>query len=244
MGKAPAEFGSRAFEFVEDVQRLSTTAEVMDAMAVTLSGLVSNSFASTFFPIRRRILKMRCWPPDYQPSGSSCTSRSSTSALILLCATAKRWFVPYRWLEAPYDPQREPRAVEVVQRAMDFGLSGGIVIPIVSPERRKGHVWVGGQSPQLPESDMPALHLMALYAFDRVLSLHSAHPKQAATLTPREREVLTWVALGKSNWEIGMLLNISRRTVKQHITHCYEKLGAVTRAHAVMIALRDKIIQL
>jgi LuxR family quorum sensing-dependent transcriptional regulator len=127
---------------------------------------------------------------------------------------------------------------------MDFGLSGGIVIPIVSPERRKGHVWVGGQSPQLPESDMPALHLMALYAFDRVLSLHSPHPKQAATLTPREREVLTWVALGKSNWEIGMLLNISRRTVKQHITHCYEKLGAATRAHAVMIALRDKIIQL
>jgi LuxR family quorum sensing-dependent transcriptional regulator len=151
---------------------------------------------------------------------------------------------PYRWFkESPYDPEREPRAVEVVHRAMDFGLTDGFVIPIASPAGKTGHVWMGGRTLNLSERDLPALHLMALYAFDRVLQLHCPRPKQEPNLTPREREVLTWVALGKPAWEIGEILKISSRTVDEHITHARRKLGAVNRAQAVMIALRDQIIQ-
>jgi len=36
-------------------------------------------------------------------------------------------------------------------------------------------------------------------------------------LSKREKEVLYWVALGKTNWEIGMILDISLYTVKNHI---------------------------
>jgi LuxR family quorum sensing-dependent transcriptional regulator len=57
-------------------------------------------------------------------------------------------------------------------------------------------------SGDLPEREMPALHLMALYAFDKVLQLHRPQPQQQPYLTPREREVLTLVALGKSTWKI------------------------------------------
>ncbi|WP_244485803.1 response regulator transcription factor [Bradyrhizobium tropiciagri] len=54
---------------------------------------------------------------------------------------------------------------------------------------------------------------------------------------------MTLAANGKSTWEIGEKLHITSRTVKEHIKHLCRKLGAATRTQAVMIAVRDKIIQ-
>jgi DNA-binding CsgD family transcriptional regulator len=56
-------------------------------------------------------------------------------------------------------------------------------------------------------------------------------------LTPREREVLQWLAHGKTDGEIGALLSISPRTVHKHLEHIYVKLGVETRTAAVMRAL-------
>lgn len=63
-------------------------------------------------------------------------------------------------------------------------------------------------------------------------------------LTPRELEVLQQVAGGNRNREIGDRLFISEETVKVHIKHIMEKLGAKDRTGAVAIALRRGIIQL
>jgi LuxR family quorum sensing-dependent transcriptional regulator len=61
-------------------------------------------------------------------------------------------------------------------------------------------------------------------------------------LTAREREVLQWVAQGKSAWEIGAILSIAKRTVDEHAATASRKLGAVNRVHAVVIAIRDNMI--
>lgn len=64
------------------------------------------------------------------------------------------------------------------------------------------------------------------------------------TLTSREVEVLTWVARGKSAWEIGEILDIAKRTVDEHAQTAVRKIGAVNRMHAVAIAVRDSIISI
>ena len=63
-------------------------------------------------------------------------------------------------------------------------------------------------------------------------------------LTEREVEVLNYVASGNRNREIGDRLFISEETVKVHIKHIMEKLGASDRTQAVAIAVRRGIIQL
>ena len=63
-------------------------------------------------------------------------------------------------------------------------------------------------------------------------------------LTSRETEVLTWVARGKSAWEIGEILDIAKRTVDEHAQTAVRKLGAVNRTHAVALAVRDRIISI
>lgn len=59
-------------------------------------------------------------------------------------------------------------------------------------------------------------------------------------LTPREWEVLMWVAKGKTNRDIGEILSLSPRTVNKHLEHIYQKLGVETRTAAAAMALRFK----
>jgi len=56
-------------------------------------------------------------------------------------------------------------------------------------------------------------------------------------LTPREREVLQWVAAGKTDRDIAAIVGGSVRTVHKHLQHIYAKLGVETRTAAVMRAL-------
>jgi DNA-binding NarL/FixJ family response regulator len=64
------------------------------------------------------------------------------------------------------------------------------------------------------------------------------------SLSEREIEVLRHVAEGSKNWEIAERLFISEETVKVHIKHIMEKLGASDRTQAVAIAVRRGIMQL
>ena len=57
-----------------------------------------------------------------------------------------------------------------------------------------------------------------------------------AALTPRETEVLSWLAKGKTNRDIGEILGTSPRTVNKHLEHIFEKLGVETRAAAAALA--------
>lgn len=61
----------------------------------------------------------------------------------------------------------------------------------------------------------------------------------SAALTPRETEVLSWVAKGKTNRDVADILGMSPRTVNKHLEHVFEKLGVETRAAAAALASRE-----
>jgi len=65
----------------------------------------------------------------------------------------------------------------------------------------------------------------------------SALPLQSLGLSPREAEVLLWIAQGKSNEEIGLILGASRNTIKKHVLHLLEKLGVENRHAAAVCAI-------
>jgi LuxR family quorum sensing-dependent transcriptional regulator len=234
----------RAFEFVEGIERHSTVGGIMEATEALLGeyGFEYHcvSFLATATETLEDVLLSNRLPEEWLKLYSEKGYVHDDPAFRY----AKTVVQPFRWFkEAPYNPEREPRAVEVVQRAGDFGILDGFVIPVASTAGRTGQIWFGGGALDLPEHLLPSLHFMAIYAFDRILKLKSLPAPHRANLTLREQEVLMLAANGKSTWEIGEALHISSRTVKAHIKHLCKKLGAVTRTQAVMIAVRDKIIQ-
>lgn len=65
----------------------------------------------------------------------------------------------------------------------------------------------------------------------------SFEPLQELGLTPREAEVLLWVAQGKSNAEISVILGAAEATIKKHLQSIFEKLGVDNRNAAAMQAI-------
>ena len=81
-----------------------------------------------------------------------------------------------------------------------------------------------------------AMWLLELQRGDGSDGAASPSRLSAAALTPRETEVLSWLAKGKTNRDIGDILGVSPRTVNKHLEHIFEKLGVETRAAAAALA--------
>jgi len=108
----------------------------------------------------------------------------------------------------------------------------------------------GGESTRTAAdgSRLVARHLGAGTLSETMLLLRLAPPGTAApprglsaSLTPRETEVLSWLAKGKTNRDIGDILGMSPRTVNKHLEHIYEKLGVETRTAAVAAAQSSQL---
>jgi DNA-binding CsgD family transcriptional regulator len=63
----------------------------------------------------------------------------------------------------------------------------------------------------------------------------TAASRPTRLLTPREHEVMHWVANGKSNWETARILGCSEQTVKKHLQRIYRKLGVENRMAAANV---------
>lgn len=71
---------------------------------------------------------------------------------------------------------------------------------------------------------------------------HSVVRLPAGRLSDRELEILALVADGLDSKEIARELFLSHETVRTHMTHALRKLGARSRAQAVAVAIRDRLI--
>jgi DNA-binding CsgD family transcriptional regulator len=71
----------------------------------------------------------------------------------------------------------------------------------------------------------------------RVFDAANAGPLSSLGLTLRETEVLIWITQGKTNYEIGVILGVSTRTVCKHVQRILNKLSVENRTAAAAIAI-------
>ena len=77
--------------------------------------------------------------------------------------------------------------------------------------------------------------------FARVFA-HRCRPA-SVNLTPREMDILQWMAEGKSDWEIGVILKVSEHLVDKIARQLRAKLNATNRTQTVATALRHSLIR-
>ncbi|WP_323782789.1 LuxR family transcriptional regulator [Thalassovita sp.] len=129
---------------------------------------------------------------------------------------------------------------KVFSDAFDFGITDrGISVPVRGPYGDCGLLSVTRKCSNTEwEKFKPEvigdLQFAAVHMHDNVMK-SGLLPKALSlpTLSTREKEILQWVAAGKSQQDIGDILSISHRTVEVHIRSGREKLGALTTAQAV-----------
>jgi LuxR family transcriptional regulator, quorum-sensing system regulator BjaR1 len=238
------EFGREVFDFIERLGRLSSVDDVMEATGQILASYGFENFSFSGIPRSSDalpgIVLARRVPDELFKLYVERRYADIDPSIRHLLRTAE----PFRWLDVPYDPERERKAAELAGLIRDFGLTQGFFVPIPSAAGTYGATWMAGPKPDLTARTKAALHLIGLYAFDRIHRLAGPLPDQWPHLTEREREVLTWMASGKSSWEIGEILGIAKRTVDEHSQTVQRKLGAANRSHAVAIALRNRLIEI
>ncbi|MFN7224056.1 MAG: autoinducer binding domain-containing protein [Paracoccaceae bacterium] len=144
---------------------------------------------------------------------------------------------------APVDWRRLDRNADfdkTFRDAHDFGITDrGLTIPVRGPYGDIGMLsvtrdcsteeWDKLSAQILPDLQSVAVHVHDTVMRSDVLSRALRYP----TLSTREREILQWIAAGKSQQDVGDILGISHRTVEVHLRSGREKLYALTTPQAV-----------
>lgn len=115
-------------------------------------------------------------------------------------------------------------------------LGDGLAVPLFGPRGRSGYAGLGFG----PGNPRPSLHVITLLrtacqlGHQEYCRLLFAHQSPEATLSAREKEILNWVARGKSNAVIAEILAISGHTVDTHLRRTFGKLSVQDRVTAAL----------
>jgi DNA-binding CsgD family transcriptional regulator len=134
---------------------------------------------------------------------------------------------------------------EFIMAAKDFNLDSGFACGVRNSQGTEGSILsLAGRLSDNPRNRfiLGTLTHHLHQAFSSALSF--SKKKTYFCLSKREKEVLNWIKVGKSSWEISAILTISECTVKFHVCDIMVKLDAVSRTHAVAIALAEGLIDI
>lgn len=149
------------------------------------------------------------------------------------------------WEDAINGAKLTPAQKAFFKLARENGLTAGLGFPLWGARGQNAFVAIGlpDASVTIPLGTLRTVHTMLLAAHQKIVELSSGDIPEP-TLSEREREVLTWVAKGKSNNDIGTIIAISPETVATYMRRIYAKLDCNDRIGAVIKALRNGLIRI
>lgn len=229
-----------ALEFLRTAPELTRLEDLTERFAETAARFGITHFACLHYakpgsPLRPRPMfgrEVPRWVERYLAEGFAHTD----PGIRLLFSSAR----PFSWddLKAHASSKQQ---LHVFSAAAEEGMRDGILVPVHGAYGDvMGVTLVSDRKLTLEHSQLVTLSALAtLYAahgqttFDLAQDIDDRPP-----LTLRERQCLLWASRGKSDWEIGRILEISMKTAEVHMINARRKLGADTRAQAVLEASR------
>lgn len=125
---------------------------------------------------------------------------------------------------------------EYLMKAVDIGVNGYVLKDSESAELKKAIFTVADGETYIQPSLIPALNAKMIET--------NKDTEKIKSLTKRELDVLKLLAVGMFNKEVGKRLEISERTVKNHVSNIFKKLGVTDRTQAAVFAIRNNLVQI
>jgi DNA-binding CsgD family transcriptional regulator len=232
-------------DFVERTQRARTVDELEACFqrAMIDEGYENNIFAA----ISRERLEKVSWQAF--PSGYFETYVSEKWHRIdPIFAFALRAARPFRWKDAAPGLRLGRRQLEFLKDARRMGVRSGLIVPFDGPGGRREIVGFGERkSRRADPARLPVLQAFCTQTWCRHAELTGRYHADAGSehdLSGRELEILRWIKHGKSNAETSEIIGVTVKTVEFHLGNILRKLGAGNRTAAVVIAIRNKLLEL
>lgn len=221
--------------------QLGSFSELNEFLLELTPKLGFNYFALTHYvadPLQAKVANLSSFPARWS---LSATERHywKDSPIALAC---KRSLAGFAWSELSARIPLTKRHNEILQVARARGLGEGFTVPANIPKGVSGSISFAMEDRRpLPESAFHATQYLACFAYEagqRIARLQrrSAPPP---TLSSRQLDCIILVARGKSDWEAGQLLGISKETVHKHIQAAMRRLDVTTRTQLVVRSLYD-----
>jgi LuxR family quorum sensing-dependent transcriptional regulator len=232
-----------ALDAIESFQRCTSDERLNTALASSIAtfGYRYHCFASAQ-TARRRMLDQRklliSWPHDWYRQYGQCKFVEHD----VVAAAFRIGPASFRWSELRVETAAARRVMQIA--GDDYAMKKGFAVPVFGLNGYEAGVSLAG--PDIDDTDEAnaAIELIAIYAFNQLTKIKVGSGDARSVLRPREREVMQWVAAGKTTWDIGAILHISSDTVNKTIASAMRRLEVHTRAQAVSEALRRREIEI
>lgn len=234
-----------AFEFIDRLKGCVSVEAVLEDLQHEAAQVGLNHFIVTGLPMPNQPLSplvlMNSWPEGWfeRYAAEDYFQHDGVGQWAL------RTTEPFTWQAVPAPLMASRKSRRVMDEASDFGMADGFLVPMFSSRHWQAAVaFACSDTCDLPSKSRSALHLMSIYAVNRVRQILGDVPSPKRTLTLREAECLTWIAAGKSAEDVGDILGLSYHTVHAHLRSIRAKLDVATITQAVVEALRGGEIRI
>jgi LuxR family transcriptional regulator, quorum-sensing system regulator BjaR1 len=165
---------------------------------------------------------------------------------VLRAASAYSWAFRWRDLERAHKLNKEQ--VNVLRLGEQAGLHDGLGVPIKGLKAQVSGIALASSNRVdacLEDIDIINAYCHQFYESYRRLCIHrKPAPQELPVLSPRQIEILTWVAAGKRDDEIAEIISVSKSTVITQMARIFEKLGVNNRVAATVRAIASGLINL
>jgi LuxR family quorum sensing-dependent transcriptional regulator len=235
---------SSVLDFVDAIEKIKGADEVWNRFLRYSSafGMHYAALVDVPGPGERLIdtaLYMSC-PPEWRRRYFENNYFPNDPAVLHLARTID----PFTWTEALACPDYTTAQRKVVHEAGEFDMLGGFVVPLVGLRTRTAVIELAGPNESFCTRERAELQMASMAVNSRLRAIFKPRRHKLPPLSNREREVLQWAAVGKSDWEIGEILSISEKTVNAHIENVKRKYGVTSRIHAVVKGMNAHAIHL
>lgn len=236
---------SRAWNFIKSIEDSDDEATVQQLLLQRRRPRASSGRSPAVSRARRRSLETSLRTSSSRNSrrvGASATTSTTTR-----CATGRASSPASAkpvHVDESYAAETRREDVKLIGgEAAAFGLRTGYVIPIQLVGGVLAAVSFGASYADSHPESLAELAFAANFAVGHLLRLRHKPKSRERLVTPRERECILWASEGKTDWEIAVILGISRPTVAKHLLSARHRLDVMNRAHLIGEAIRKKIIR-
>lgn len=154
---------------------------------------------------------------------------------------------PYRWTDVGQLMTLTSEQRQYLRDVRNADLGDGLAIPVFGPGGRNGYVGLGfgdWVDRDIDHIQLKELQWVCQAAHTRYCELICERLQEPKRLSPQEKEVLQWVARGKSNVDISTIMTLSPNTVDTYLRRIFAKLNVADRVTAAVQGVGSGLISM
>ena len=231
-----------ALDFIDAVKKLSSRDELMQRFEAFIGGFGYYAWLVTGLPPQGEridpLVILNGWDPGWYELYRKSSFVDDDPCVARVRQTTRSFF----WSDLKLDPVRQAKSIRIMKAAAEFRMTEGFCMPLHGDDGFEAVVTMAGTKPDSSAKARSCLGLVSIFVHSQANRLRRPQC-QKRVLSVREREVLTWVATGRSAEAIAASLGITADSVEVYLRRAAAKLETRGRVRTLLEAYQRGEIQ-